>query len=79
MATGPLKMLIDGLQGRHCKVTKRDFDWNFNFGEELNINATSPWRIVTPAGELRLGVVTALLGTPFFLWLVVKSRRELEP
>ena len=50
MVTGPLKMLNDGLQGRQCKVTKRDFDWNFNFGEELNIVATSPWRIVTPAG-----------------------------
>ncbi len=36
-------------------------------------------RILTPSGELRLGVVTSLIGTPFFLWLVVKTRRELAP
>jgi iron complex transport system permease protein len=29
--------------------------------------------------EVRLGVVTALIGAPFFLWLVVKTRRELGP
>lgn len=32
-------------------------------------------RVVTPGGELRLGVVTALTGAPFFFWLVVKSGR----
>jgi iron complex transport system permease protein len=26
------------------------------------------------SGELKLGIVTALLGTPFFLWLVIKRR-----
>ena len=26
--------------------------------------------------ELNVGVVTALIGAPFFLWLVVRSRRE---
>ncbi len=36
-------------------------------------------RIVTPNGELRLGVLTALIGTPLFLWLVVDTRRRLEP
>lgn len=34
-------------------------------------------RIVLPAGELNVGVLTALIGGPFFLWLVVRSRREL--
>ena len=48
-------------------------------GAILLLAADIALRIVTPAGELRLGVVTALLGTPFFLWLVVKSRQELEP
>lgn len=36
-------------------------------------------RLLTPAGELRLGVLTALLGTPLFLWLVLKTRREIGP
>lgn len=36
-------------------------------------------RIVTPGGELRLGVLTALMGAPFFLWLVLKMRAELAP
>jgi iron complex transport system permease protein len=36
-------------------------------------------RIVTPGGELRLGVLTALLGAPFFLWLVLRTRSELAP
>jgi iron complex transport system permease protein len=30
-----------------------------------------------PTGlELKLGVITALLGAPFFLYLVLKARRE---
>lgn len=32
-------------------------------------------RIITPGTELKLGVVTALTGAPFFLWLVLKSRQ----
>jgi iron complex transport system permease protein len=36
-------------------------------------------RLVSPAGDLRLGVLTALVGAPFFLWLVLKTRRELGP
>jgi iron complex transport system permease protein len=31
-------------------------------------------RVPVNGQELRLGVVTALLGAPFFLWLVVKGR-----
>ncbi len=31
-------------------------------------------RLVTPGTELKLGVLTALVGAPFFLWLVVRSR-----
>ena len=48
-------------------------------GAILLLAADIALRLITPAGELRLGVVTALLGTPFFLWMVAKSRRELEP
>jgi iron complex transport system permease protein len=34
---------------------------------------------VLPTGmELKLGVVTALVGAPFFLWLIFRARTELE-
>jgi iron complex transport system permease protein len=36
-------------------------------------------RLVTPGTELRLGVVTALLGAPFFLHLVIRARAGVEP
>jgi iron complex transport system permease protein len=36
-------------------------------------------RLVSPAGDVKLGVLTALLGAPFFLWLVLATRRELGP
>jgi iron complex transport system permease protein len=48
-------------------------------GAVLLLAADVILRVVTPAGELRLGVVTALIGTPFFVWLVARTRRELEP
>lgn len=45
-------------------------------GAALLLAADTVCRIVLPAGELNVGVVTALIGAPFFLWLVVRSRRE---
>lgn len=33
-------------------------------------------RLVAPDEQLLLGVVTAMLGAPFFLWLILKLRRE---
>jgi iron complex transport system permease protein len=36
-------------------------------------------RLVQPWVELRIGVLTALLGAPFFVWLVLKTRSELAP
>jgi len=33
-------------------------------------------RSIDPGEQLRLGVVTALLGAPFFLWLILRIRRE---
>jgi iron complex transport system permease protein len=36
-------------------------------------------RLLEPKGDLRLGVLSALIGAPFFLWLVIKKRRELQP
>jgi iron complex transport system permease protein len=34
-------------------------------------------RVIPTTAELRLGVVTALLGVPFFLFLIFKTRREM--
>ena len=36
-------------------------------------------RLVQPWVELRIGVLTALIGAPFFVWLVLRTRRELAP
>lgn len=45
-------------------------------GGALLLAADTVCRVVLPAGELNVGVVTALIGAPFFLWLVVRTRRE---
>ncbi|EXL05923.1 FecCD family ABC transporter permease [Aquamicrobium defluvii] len=34
-------------------------------------------RIVAPERDLKLGVLTAIVGAPFFLWLVFRTRRSL--
>ncbi len=36
-------------------------------------------RLLAPQGDLRLGVLSALIGAPFFLWRVLRSRLELAP
>lgn len=33
-------------------------------------------RLIAPDGQLLLGVVTAMLGAPFFLWLIIRLRSE---
>ncbi len=33
-------------------------------------------RLIAPDGQLLLGVLTAMLGAPFFIWLILKLRRE---
>ena len=48
-------------------------------GAALVLASDIALRLVTPGGELRLGVLTALMGAPFFLWLVLKMRAELLP
>ena len=35
-------------------------------------------RVVMLGPELKLGVLTALIGAPFFLWLIFRARTELE-
>lgn len=48
-------------------------------GAALVLFADVALRLVAPYGDLRLGVLTALIGAPFFLWLVLQKREELAP
>ena len=34
-------------------------------------------RVVAPGRDLKLGVLTAIVGAPFFLWLVYRTRRQM--
>jgi iron complex transport system permease protein len=45
-------------------------------GAVLVIAADIAVRLIAPDGQLLLGVVTAMLGAPFFLWLILRLRRE---
>ena len=46
-------------------------------GAAMLLVADVALRIVQPWLELRIGVLTALIGAPFFVWLVLKTRVEL--
>ncbi len=48
-------------------------------GAVLVLLADTGLRLVGGGQSLRLGVVTALVGAPFFFWLVIGLRREPEP
>lgn len=47
-------------------------------GAALLIAADILIRVLPTGMELKLGVVTALIGAPFFLWLIFRARREFE-
>jgi iron complex transport system permease protein len=44
-------------------------------GAALLICADIVTRLLTTQNELRLGVVTSLIGAPFFFWLVLRLRK----
>ncbi len=48
-------------------------------GAALVLTADIAIRIVAPFSDIKLGVLTALIGAPFFIWLVLKTRREIAP
>jgi len=48
-------------------------------GASLVLLADIGLRLIEPWADLRIGVLTALLGAPFFIWLVLKTRSELAP
>ena len=45
----------------------------FLLAADIGLRLAPPWM------ELRVGVLTALIGAPFFVWLVLKTRAELAP
>ena len=47
-------------------------------GGALLLAADTLVRILMLGPELKLGVLTALIGAPFFLWLIFRARTELE-
>lgn len=47
-------------------------------GASLLVAADILVRVIAVGAEVKLGVVTALIGAPFFLWLIFKARTELE-
>ena len=47
-------------------------------GISLTLAADILVRVISQGPELKLGVVTALIGSPFFLYLVIKSRSKLQ-
>jgi iron complex transport system permease protein len=48
-------------------------------GAALVLLADIMLRLLAPWIDLRIGVLTAILGAPFFVWLVTKMRSELLP
>ncbi|MBB5516304.1 iron complex transport system permease protein [Rubricella aquisinus] len=46
-------------------------------GAALLLAADIAVRLIAPDRDLKLGVLTALVGAPFFLWLVFRTRRTL--
>ena len=52
---------------------------SFLGGAALVLFADVALRAISPLGDLRLGVLTALIGAPFFLWLVLRGRSEMAP
>ncbi len=47
-------------------------------GGTLLVAADIIVRLIAAGAEIKLGVITALIGAPFFLWLVFKARTEFE-
>lgn len=46
-------------------------------GASVLLAADTLVRVIAPERDLKLGVLTAIVGAPFFLWLVFKTRRQM--
>ena len=60
------KKIFDEMKEANAEPALKEFKGSWGWPEAL-----------VPAPELKLGVVTALIGAPFFLHLVLKSRGRL--
>lgn len=65
-----LRPLVGGKPGRLLFVSALG-------GAALLLAADIAVRLIAPGRDLKLGVLTAIVGSPFFLWLVMKYRRKL--
>jgi iron complex transport system permease protein len=43
-------------------------------GSALLLAADCASRLIPSSGEIRIGVLTAIIGVPFFIWLVLRQR-----
>jgi iron complex transport system permease protein len=46
-------------------------------GASLLMAADCASRLIPTTGEIRIGVLTAMIGVPFFIWLVLRRRGDL--
>ncbi|MER6201428.1 iron ABC transporter permease [Streptomyces sp. NPDC001586] len=78
-AVGPVAFV--GLVAAHCArmLVGADHRWSLPFsmvcGAVLLVGADTAGRLVIDHGEIQVSVMTALVGTPFFVWLA--RRRDL--
>ncbi|MBU1210980.1 MAG: iron ABC transporter permease [Alphaproteobacteria bacterium] len=64
-----LRPLVGGQPGRLMPASALG-------GAAVLLAADIAVRVIAPERDLKLGVLTALIGAPFFLWLIFKLKRE---
>ncbi|MEN6457312.1 MAG: iron ABC transporter permease [Thermoguttaceae bacterium] len=80
---GPIGFV--GLVGPHiCRLLvgsdhRRLFPMSLCFGGVFLVVCDTIARMIRPPAELPVGILTALLGGPFFLWLLLSRQRDLGP
>ncbi|BBE24080.1 hypothetical protein MN0502_29630 [Arthrobacter sp. MN05-02] len=59
-------------------VVGADYRWILPFsallGPVLLLGADIIGRVILPPGEVQVGIMTAVVGAPFFIWLVRRRR-----
>lgn len=52
MTVDEASRILQSLVGRSCTIERREADWNFYFGDRVNVSVAVPWRIVSALGIL---------------------------
>ncbi|WP_410598317.1 FecCD family ABC transporter permease [Amycolatopsis sp. lyj-90] len=77
-AAGPIAFVGLAVPHLAVRVTGPDQRWLLPyagvFGGALVLLADVLGRVVLPSGELRVSIMTAVIGAPFFVWLVRRGR-----